>query len=76
MIQGRGCLGFALEAGERLRVFGYIVGEKLESDKAAEFYVLSLVDDAHPATTEPLNDAVVRDGLVDHRKRRLREQLC
>ncbi len=36
MIQGRGRLGFPLEAAERLRVFGYIVGKKLESDKATE----------------------------------------
>ena len=36
MIQGRGGLGLALEAAERLRVSGYIVGKELESDKAAE----------------------------------------
>jgi hypothetical protein len=28
--------------------------------------VFSLVDHTHPATTELLNDAVVRDGLADH----------
>ena len=36
MIQGRGGLGFALEAGERLRVSGDILGKELESDKASE----------------------------------------
>ena len=67
MIQGRGGLGFALEAAERLRVFGYIVGKELESDKAAELYVLSLVDHAHPATAELFYNAVMRDGFADHR---------
>ena len=28
--------------------------------------VLGLVDNAHPATAELLDDAVVRDGLADH----------
>ena len=31
-----------------------------------EGYVLSLVDDTHPAAAQLLNDAVVRDGLADH----------
>jgi hypothetical protein len=49
-----------------MRVFGYVVGEELESYEATEFDILSLVDDAHPPTTEFLDDAVVRDGLADH----------
>jgi hypothetical protein len=28
--------------------------------------VLSLVDHTHPETAELLDDAIVRDGLVDH----------
>jgi hypothetical protein len=56
----------ALEAAECLRVFGYVVGQELESHKTTEFDILSLVDDAHAATTELLDDAVVRDGLPDH----------
>ena len=44
---------------------GHIVRHELEGDKAIEFDILSLVDDPHPATTELLDDAVVRDGLVN-----------
>ncbi len=36
MIQCRCRLGFALKAAEGLRVFGYVVRQELESDKAAE----------------------------------------
>ena len=66
MVQCGSRLGFALEAAESLRVFGYVVGQELESDKATELHILSLVDHAHPAATEFLDDAVVRDGLADH----------
>ena len=34
--------------------------------------VLGLVHDAHPAATEFLNDAVMRNGLFDHREKMLR----
>src|SRR6266852_2956574 len=69
MIQGRGSLGFALKTAECLRVFGYVIGQELESNKPAEFYVLSLVNHTHPSATELLNDAVVRDDLADHFER-------
>ena len=66
MVQRRGRLRFAPEALQRLRVLGHIIGQELQSDKAAELCVLGLVDHAHPAATELLDDAVVRDGLADH----------
>jgi hypothetical protein len=66
MVQRGGSLGFALKAAERLRVFGYIVGQKLERHKATEFHILSLVDHTHAAAAEFLDNAVVRDGLADH----------
>src|SRR5580658_1038043 len=66
MVQGRCRTGFAPEAFECLRVLRYIIGQELQSDEAAEFGVLSLVDDTHPAPTEFLDDAVVRDGLANH----------
>jgi hypothetical protein len=59
-------LRFALEAGQSLRIFGNIVGQELEATKAVQLYVLGLVDDAHPAAAQLLDDAVVRDGLSDH----------
>jgi hypothetical protein len=46
-------------------VCGQIVGEKFQSDEAAEVGVLCFVNHTHPPTTELLDDAVVRDGLPD-----------
>jgi hypothetical protein len=37
MIQGRGCLGFALKAAERLGVSGYIVRQDLRATKWQSF---------------------------------------
>ncbi len=72
MVQRRGSLGFALKAGESLRVFGYVVGQELQSNEPAELHVLGFVDHTHPTAAEFLNDAVVRDGLADHWSRILR----
>jgi hypothetical protein len=46
----------------------HIVGQKLEGDKPTELHILSLEHHTHPAATELLNDAVVRDGLADHER--------
>ena len=59
-------LSFALKTGECLRVFGYVVGQELEGNKATEFNVLGFVDHSHTTAAQLLNDAVVRDGLADH----------
>ena len=72
MVQGRSSLGFALEAVQSLRILGQFIRQELEGDKAAEFYIFGLVDDAHPATAEFFDNAVVRDGLADHVWRMLR----
>src|SRR5580698_3691059 len=66
MIQCRGSFRFPLKAAERLLIFGYLVGQELEGHKAAELNILGLIDDPHPATTELLDDAVVRNGLANH----------
>jgi hypothetical protein len=66
MIQGRSSLGFALKAAQDLRVFGYFVGQEFQGNKPAELHILSLVDNAHAAATQLLDDAVVRDSLADH----------
>ena len=66
MVQrGRG-LGFALKTSECLRVAGNFLGQELEGNEAMQPRVLSLVDHAHPAATELLDDAVMRNGLADH----------
>ena len=66
MIQGRGGASFAAETFQGLRVSRNIVRQEFESDEAAKFGVLGLVDHTHAAATEFLDDAVVRDGLADH----------
>ena len=49
-----------------MRIFGDIIRQELQGDKAAQFDILSLLTHTHPATAELLDDAVVRDGLPDH----------
>src|SRR5437868_4642116 len=66
MVQCRGSLRFALEAGQSLGILGYIVGQELERDETAEFGVLSLVHHSHTATSDLFDNAVVRNGLLDH----------
>ena len=68
MIQCRGSLGFALEAAESLLIFGHFIGQELEGHKATEFDILGLIDDTHPAATQLLDDAIVRNGLADQLK--------
>ena len=63
----RGCgLGFALKTAEGLCVVGELVRKELQGDVAAELEVLRLVHNTHPAATQLLHNAVVRDGLADH----------
>jgi len=72
MIQrGRG-LRFTLEAHEGLRILRNSVGQKFQCDEAPEASVLGLVDNAHPAPAELLEDTVMgnslarEDGSVGH----------
>ena len=71
MIQGRSCLCFALEAGQGLRILDDGIGQELQGDEAMQAEVLGLVDDPHAATTEFLDNPVMRDGLADHRQERI-----
>src|SRR5208283_788602 len=66
MIQGGGGLCLSTEAAERLRIARHFVGQELQSDESVQASVLGLVNYAHAATTELLDDAIVRDGLADH----------
>src|ERR1700723_569028 len=66
VIQRRGGLRFAPETGQSVEVLRNVFGQELESDKAVQPSILSLVDDPHPAATELLDDAVMRDGMADH----------
>ena len=65
MIQGRCGFGFALETAEGLGIFGYIVGQELQSHETIEFYVLGLVHHTHSAAAKFLDDAEMRNGLTN-----------
>ena len=66
VIEGGCGLGFALEAGECLRISGDVFGEEFESDEAVEAGVFGFVDDAHAAATEFVGDEEVGEVLADH----------
>ncbi len=64
MIQGGGCLRFALESFQGLLILGQVLGKELQGHKTAELDVLGLIYDPHTAA-ELLNDAVMGNGLAD-----------
>ncbi len=66
MIQGGGSLRLALKSSQRLRVSGYFFGKELQGDEAPQARVFGLVDNAHAAAAELLDDAIMRNGLADH----------
>src|SRR5208283_4501529 len=74
VVQGGSCACFPAEAFERLRVLSYVLGQKLQRDKAAKFRVLGLINNTHASAAELLDDAVVRDDLADHSWRILRRR--
>ena len=55
-----------MEALHRAVVAGEILRQELESDVPAETEVLGVVDDAHSSAAKFAEDAIVRDGFVDH----------
>jgi hypothetical protein len=65
MIESRRRSRLPAKAFERLRVSRQFVGQKLEGDEPAKLGVLSLIDHTHAATTKLLDDAIVRNGLVN-----------
>ncbi|MGB9403375.1 MAG: hypothetical protein WCA98_07540 [Candidatus Acidiferrales bacterium] len=69
MVQSRCGLRFALETGDSLRILRHVVGQKLEGNEAMKADVLGFIDDAHAAAAQFVDDAVVRDGLANHRQR-------
>jgi hypothetical protein len=65
-VQAASALNLSAKAFQCLRVFGNIIGQERQSDKAAQFEVLGFVDHTHPTTAQLPDDAIVRDGLPDH----------
>ena len=72
MVERGGGLGFALEALAAFVVAEQVRREEFEGDGPVEFRVCGFVHHAHPAFTELVGDAVVRDRGADqgggHRK--------
>ena len=65
MVQSGGGLRLAAGSAQAPEGLGDIIGQEFQGDKATESGVLGLVDHAHTAAAELLDDAVVRDGLAD-----------
>ena len=66
MVQGRGRLRLALEAGQGLGIFGDFIGQELQGDKPVQGNVLGLVDHTHPSAADFLDNAVMGYDLVNH----------
>ena len=62
MVQSGGGARFTLKAFQSLAVLGKMFGEELQGDEAAELDVLGFINHTHPAATQLLEDAVVRNG--------------
>ena len=68
MIQGRGGPGLQRKRSSTTG-FCATLGQELQRDQAMQPRVFGLVDHAHPAAAELFDDAVMRDGLADHKYR-------
>src|SRR5271166_7055894 len=66
MVQGRSRLGLSLEAKQCLGISGYVIRQKFQRNKSVQGEVFGFVDDTHASAAEFLENAVMRDDLVDH----------
>src|SRR5689334_10137659 len=71
MVKGGSSTRLSAKAFQSLRVLCHVLRQELQSDITTEFGVLGLVDNAHPAAAQLLDDAVVRNGLTDQKEGRL-----
>ena len=76
MVECRGGPGLALQPGERDRVSGELLGQKLQRDAASELEILRLVDHPHPAAAQDLEHAIVADLPADQVGRARRLDRC
>jgi hypothetical protein len=68
MVQGGSGLGLALETGQRLGIARDFLRKEFQSDKTVEPDVFGLVNHTHSTAAQHLEDAIVRDGLANHRR--------
>src|SRR5262245_12542335 len=69
MVERRCDARLALEAFDRLRIARQLGRQDFDGDLPAKPAVLGAIDDTHTATAELFDDAVVRKGLADHRRK-------
>ena len=72
MVERGGGFGLALESFSDAVIRNEMSRQELEGDQAFELGVFGPINDTHAAFAELVGDAVVRDGLADHPKRRLK----
>ena len=70
MVQGGSSARLATKARQGQGIVSNIRRQELDRHEAAELQVLGLVNHSHAATAEFFHDAVVGDGLVDHRRQK------
>lgn len=75
MIESGGGLGFTQQTDSCLGILRGGVGQQLQSHKAVETRVLRFINDTHATPAEPLDDAVMRDGLLQQSSS-LRKGVC
>jgi hypothetical protein len=66
MIDGGSGFGLTLEALDCRSVAGNLFGKELQCNFALQLQVFRTVHHAHAATAQLLNDAIVRNDLVQH----------
>ena len=67
VIECRGSLRFTLEPFQGLSVLGEFFRQEFQGDGALELGVLGLIDHTHAPAAQLLQDAVVGEGLTNHR---------
>ena len=66
MIQSRCSTRFPLKTLARLRILCQLFGKELQGHAAAKTLVFRLVNHAHSAAAQLLDDAVMGDCLAEH----------
>ena len=67
MIDGRSRSRLLFKALDRSTIPGDLIGQNLERHFAPQLQVLGTIHDTHAATAQLFDDAIVRNGLTDHR---------
>jgi hypothetical protein len=66
VIESGSGVGFAAETLQRLGILLHVIGEKFQSHEAIKAGVHGFVDHTHAASSEFFQNAIVRDGPVNH----------